>query len=150
MTDANILLPFRLCRQLPGRVQAPSPGKCILWIELSRCQCCLKGFVKLCKTKLMHWEMNFGNKISILSLQQSIGSTRWGEHILRYGKSCASLIWGASDIFRQFKEDALTQAQVSLVLTDSDLIAAKSITPLFSSSPNGSSIAFSLSRHLVF
>lgn len=150
MTDANILLPFRLCRQLPGRVQAPSPGKCILWIELSRCQCCLKGFVKLCKTKLMHWEMNFGNKISILSLQQSIGSTRWGEHILRYGKSCASLIWEASDIFRQFKEDALTQAQVSLVLTDSDLIAAKSITPLFSSSPNGSSIAFSLSRHLVF
>ena len=101
MMDANILIPFLLCRQLPGGVQPPSPGNCILRKELCRCQGCLKGFQKLCKSKLMHWEMSFGNKISISSLWQSTGCMRWGEHISSYGERSASLIWGGSEIFQQ-------------------------------------------------
>lgn len=99
--DANILITFLLCRQLPGRVQATSPGNCILRIELCRRRCCLKGFQKISKSKLMHWEMNFGNKISVSSLRQSIGGMRWGEHISSYGKRSASLACGGSEIFQQ-------------------------------------------------
>lgn len=101
MMDANVLIPFLLCRQLPGGVQPPSPGNCVLRKELCRCQGCLKGFQKLCKSKLMHWEMSFGNKISISSLWQSTGCMRWGEHISSYGERSASLIWGGSEIFQQ-------------------------------------------------
>lgn len=101
MMDAKILIPFLLCRQLPGGVQPPSPGNCTLQKELCRCQRCLKGFQKLCKSKLMHWEMSFGNKISISSLWQSTGCMRWGEHISSYGERSASLIWGGSEIFQQ-------------------------------------------------
>ena len=101
MMDAKILIPFLLCRQLPGGVQPPSPGNCTLQKELCRCQRCLKGFQKLCKSKLMHWEMSFGNKISISSLWQSTGCMRWGEHISSHGERSASLIWGGSEIFQQ-------------------------------------------------
>ena len=92
---------FLLCRQLPGGVHAPSPGNCVLRKELCRCQNCLMGFQKLWKSKLMHWEMSFGNKISVSSLWQSTGCMRWGEHFSSYGERSASLIWGGSEILQQ-------------------------------------------------
>lgn len=49
----------------------------------------------------MHWENEFSNKIFVSSFRQSIGSTKWGEHISTHGKKSASLTWGGSEIFQQ-------------------------------------------------
>lgn len=142
---------FLLCRQLPGGVHAPSPGNCVLRKELCRCQDCLKGFQKLCKSKLMHWEMSFGNKISISSLWQRTGCMRWRKHFSSYGERSASLIWGGSEIFQQAFHWGGPDSG-SGVISINRLLSRQQSQSLhfFPPQQEGLSIAFSLSSYLVF
>lgn len=100
----------------------------------------------------MHWEMSFGNKISISSLWQSTGCMRWGEHISSYGERSASLIWGGSEIFQQAVHGGGRDSGSGVISINRLLSHGSKVNHylFFSPQQEGLSIAFSLSSYLVF